>query len=425
MDLSLPRGIRDIPPEDQENHERVRQAFYEVARLFNFRLMEPAPLEHLSVLRAKSGSDIDEQIYAFKDKAGRDIGLRFDLTVGMTRYVAGRRDLKPPVKLASFGGVWRYDEPQHARYRWFHQWDVEVYGAITAEADAEVIDLSVRLFNILGLKKTSLKIGDRRVVEEFIRKRLGVESEEKVVDLMRALDKVEKKTEKELLQEYSGKGFPEEQVKDLLAFGRLKGTPSAVLGRLAEHKLQSGSDLELLADSLKSRGLKGFEFNLSVVRGIDYYTGIVFEVGDGERPDLGSLCGGGRYDLLPKVFGRPELAATGAAGGVDRTVLSLSGMSKAPRGLAYVAYASGEVMGDARRVIKELRDAGISTESSLTERSLSKQLQDASSAGARWAIIVGAKELEAGKYTLKDMEKRSEKLSGLQEIVSELRGVPA
>src|SRR5271157_213490 len=107
MDLSLPRGIRDIEPDEYDRHSRIRSAFDEVVRAYNFRSMEPAPLETLSVLRAKSGSQVDEQIYHFKDKAERDIGLRFDLTVGMTRYVAGKKGLRLPIKLASYGGVWR------------------------------------------------------------------------------------------------------------------------------------------------------------------------------------------------------------------------------------------------------------------------------------------------------------------------------
>ncbi len=141
--------------------------------------MEPGPLESLSVLRAKSGSQVDDQIYDFKDKADRDIGLRFDLTVGMTRNVSSKKGLKPPVKLASYGGVWRYDEPQHARYRWFYQWDVEIFGDQSVEADAEVMDLSYNLFKKVGLQDFSLEVGDRSVVEEYIRKSIGVTSEEK------------------------------------------------------------------------------------------------------------------------------------------------------------------------------------------------------------------------------------------------------
>src|SRR5271154_6746909 len=182
MDLSQPRGIRDIEPDEFDLHLKVRRAFEEVARAYNFRLMEPGPLESLSILRAKSGTQVDDQIYAFKDKAERDIGLRFDLTVGMTRNVTSKKGLKPPIKLASYGGVWRYDEPQHARYRWFYQWDIEVFG--DPSTDADVMDLSYNLFRKLGLTTVTLQVGDRRVVEEYVRKSLNVTSEEKLVEMM-------------------------------------------------------------------------------------------------------------------------------------------------------------------------------------------------------------------------------------------------
>src|SRR5271166_5395978 len=206
MDLSQPRGIRDIEPDEFDLHLKIRRAFEEVARSYNFKLMEPGPLESLSILRAKSGTQVDDEIYAFKDKADRDIGLRFDLTVGMTRNVSSKKGLKPPVKLASYGGVWRYDEPQHARYRWFYQWDVEIFGDPSVDSDAEVMDLSYNLFKRLGLGDVVLHVGDRRVVEEYIGKTLGVPSEEKALEMMRALDKVGKKTEEELLREYEAKG---------------------------------------------------------------------------------------------------------------------------------------------------------------------------------------------------------------------------
>ena len=212
MDLSQPRGIRDIEPEEFDLHLKVRRAFEEVARAYNFKLMEPGPLESLSVLRAKSGSQVDEQIYAFKDKADRDIGLRFDLTVGMTRNVSSKKGLKPPIKLASYGGVWRYDEPQHARYRWFYQWDVEIFGDQSVEADAEVMDLCYNLFRKVGLQDFSLEVGDRRVVEDYISKSMGVSSDDKLIEMMRALDKVQKKTEEELVEEYSRKGVSRESL---------------------------------------------------------------------------------------------------------------------------------------------------------------------------------------------------------------------
>ena len=324
LDLSLPRGIRDIEPEGHALHERIRNAFYEVARLYNFKMMAPAPLEHLSTLSAKSGQDIAEQIYAFKDKGGRDIGLRFDLTVGLTRYVSSRKDLKPPIKLACYGGVWRYEEPQYGRYRWFHQWDIEIFGLGGVEADAEVIDASYRILERAGLRDFVFQIGDRRVVEEFITKSLRVASKDKLIEMMRALDKVQKKPESELFKEYEAKGIKKEELLSLLQFGRLNGPPDKIVDRIDELHLDSVESLKEVWDSLRSRGVKDVEFNLSVVRGIDYYTAIVFETLDKKHPELGSLCSGGRYDLLPRIFGRPDLPATGAAGGVERIAMSMA-----------------------------------------------------------------------------------------------------
>ncbi len=370
--------------------------------------MEPAPLETLSVLRAKSGSQVDEQIYHFKDKADRDIGLRFDLTVGMTRYVTGMKGLKPPIKLASYGGVWRYDEPQHARYRWFYQWDVEIFGDPSIDADAEVMDLTYNLFRRLGLTNVTLEIGDRRVVEEYIRRRLNVASEEKLGEMMRALDKVSKKSEQELISEYEAMGIGSEDMQRLLAFGGTKGPPDQVLEKLGEDGLESIKGLAELRDSLKVRGIRNVEYNLSIVRGIDYYTGVVFEVVDGAHPDLGSLCGGGRYDVLPKIFGRPELAATGAAGGVERIALSLSQETRTETSV-FVAYTELALVTEAAAVLSSLRNAGVRSELGARGKGLSRQLEDAGSRGFSHAVIVGKKELETGTLTVKDLNQRREK----------------
>ena len=423
MDLSLPRGVSDIEPERFEHQARVRAAFEEVCRLYNFRVMEPASLEHLATLRVKSGEEIDKEIYAFKDKGGRDIGLRFDLTVGITRYVCSRKDLRLPAKFASFGGIWRYDEPQYGRYRWAHQWDLEVYGQPSVDADAEVLDASAAILSKVGLTDTTVKVGDRRVVEEFIRKELGVEEQSRLIELMRALDKVEKKTLTELRAEYTAKGFEAGQVERLLDFGKLRGTPDQVLGRASELHLSSAKELRELADVLDSRGLRNVEYNLSVVRGIDYYTGIVFEGADNRNPKLGSLFGGGRYDALPRLMGRPDLSATGAAGGIERTAMSLSETKKSGRTLAYVAVAGKGASSAALRAQRQLRDAGVPCEAALVPKSLSKQMEDAARVGASWVLVVGEKEVRAGGVTLRDMTSGKEELVPLEDAVRRvLRG---
>jgi histidyl-tRNA synthetase len=179
--LELPRGMRDLEAGEFANISYVRDKFFETARLFNFQLAEPSPLEMLTPLEAKGGAAISNEIYTFKDKGGRDVALRFDLTIGLTRYVAARRDLKMPAKLATFAGVWRYDEPQAGRYRYFHQWDLEVYGPFSQESDAEVIEFVSTFFKKLGLKVT-IEVNDRQVVEQYIKTKLGVTDGEKMME---------------------------------------------------------------------------------------------------------------------------------------------------------------------------------------------------------------------------------------------------
>ena len=420
MDLSLPRGVDDVEPERYARQDRVRRAFEQVSRLYNFRVMEPASLEHLNTLRAKSGEDVDKEIYSFKDKGGRDLGLRFDLTVGITRYVCSRKDLRLPVKLAATGGIWRYDEPQYGRYRWSHQWDLEVFGPPSVGADAEVIDASAAILRGSGLPDFIVKIGDRRVVEDYVKKRMGIHDQERVIELMRALDKVEKKAPEELRSEYAEKGFEGKQLDEVLAFGRLRGAPDEFLAKASELKLESVGELRILADDLDSRGLKNVEYNMSIVRGIDYYTGIVFEAADTKNPRLGSLFGGGRYDALPKIFGRPDLSATGAAGGIERTAMSLGEGEGVPVPIAYVALAGTPASSYALRVQKALRQAGVSCEAPLGPKSLSKQMEDASRLGVAWTLVVGEKEAKSESVTLRNMKTGKEELLPLSEALNQV-----
>lgn len=422
MDLSVPRGVDDIEPARYRLQSGVASAFDEVAKLYNFQLMEPASLEHLSILRAKSGSAIDNEIYGFKDKGGRDIGLRFDITVGITRYVCSRKDLKLPVKLAATGGIWRYDEPQYGRYRWSHQWDLEIFGPPSVAADAEVIDAASAVLNRVGLTDSTIKVGDRRVVEDFIRKQIGIGDESRLIELMRALDKVDKKSVEELVREYEGKGFQRKDVERLLEFGRLRGKPDLVLSEAEKLSLGSTDELRDLADMLDSRGLRRVEYNMSIVRGIDYYTGIVFEASDSKNPRLGSLFGGGRYDALPRIFGRPELSATGAAGGIERIAMSLASNALPPGLLVYVALAGTAAEGTAQEVASELRKNGVPCEVPLQRKALSKQLEEASRMGADWSVIIGEKEARAKGVTLRNMKDRSEELLSVADALKRIVG---
>jgi histidyl-tRNA synthetase len=422
--LELPRGVRDLDPQEYANIDYIRERFFEIARLFNFQLTEPSPLEILDTLEAKSGTAISNEIYAFKDKGGRDIALRFDLTIGLTRYVASRRDLKIPVKLASFAGVWRYDEPQAGRYRYFNQWDVEVYGPFTQESDAEVIEFIYRFFEALGLKAT-IEINDRQLLEQYIRKKLGISSQEAMIEMLHAVDKVPKKGAQSVLAEYKDKIEPS-KLQALIDLSSVKGSIDQVASKVEDiNGLDSWEQLVGLMDSLDARMVQGARINLGIVRGLDYYSGIVFEAFD-QSTDSGALVGGGRYNKLTEAFGRKDIGATGAAGGVERIVIALQKhdiLKQSARQLVYVANASDDLRAKTLELVSYLRTGGISVDYDMLGRALRKQLNDASNKGAEFVVIVAPNEIQAGQVILRSMNEGTESkyyVQGLKETISKM-----
>ncbi|MEO9364843.1 MULTISPECIES: histidine--tRNA ligase [Candidatus Nitrosocaldus] len=424
MRFELPRGMRDIEDEEYMLIEHARDRFIESARLFNFSMVEPSPIELLSTLEAKSGPMIADEIYAFKDKAGRDIALRFDLTVGITRYVAGRRDLKMPIKLAAFGPVWRYDEPQMGRYRWFHQWDVEIYDNFSIESDAEVIEFTKHYLNSLGIQ-ARIEVSDRRMLEGMIRRRLGIEDEHQVLEMLRAVDKLSKKSRDAILQEYASKGIDAERLRLLLDVAGLKGSLDDVLK--SDHLKGMDVDtsrLTALIDSLKARGVSDVVVNMSIVRGLDYYSSIVFEVFSG-KSNL-ALVGGGRYDILPEVFGRKDMGATGAAGGVERLILLLKDIHGEGDGLImhsknmasiFIAYADDGLRSKAVMLASDLRRKGVKSE--CIAASLKRQLDYASSKGYRFAAILTDRMGKEKMVTLRNMVDGSEKVIMIDKLLTD------
>jgi histidyl-tRNA synthetase len=396
--------MRDLGAEEFADIAYVREKFNETANAFNFKMMEPSPLEMLATLEAKGGAAISDEIYSFTDKGEREIALRFDLTIGLTRLVAQRRDLKMPTKLAAFAGVWRYDEPQAGRYRYFHQWDVEVYGPFSQEADAEVIEFVHSFFKRLGLKAV-IDINDRQFVEQFIRKKMGVSDSNLILEMFRAIDKVSKKGAQAVLDEYKDRIEPA-KLRPLINLSQLRGPADEIAGRSDVAEIEGWQKLVSLTDSLASRKVEDVQINLGIVRGLDYYSGIVFEVFE-PISDSGALVGGGRYDRLTDAFGRKDIGATGAAGGVERIVLALKRQgilksSEAP--LVYVAFASSEVKGKALELVSDLRAANVRTDYDVLGRALRRQLEDAASKGAVLAAIIGADDIDTGQVILRSMK---------------------
>ncbi len=415
--------MKDFDRDEMEKIEFVRQKFLETAKIFGFNLMEPSPIELLSVLEAKSGPSIKDEIYYFKDKGDREVALRFDFTVGLTRYVASQKTLKLPAKFSSFGGVWRYDEPQKGRYRFFHQWNIETFGNLNTEHDAEIIEFTSRFFDNLGLQNVVIDINHRKLVELYISQVFESNETTLLHDIFRAVDKIQKKSKNEILQEYKQKGYSSEKLLRILEFSNLKGTPSEIERNFDTSDLDGWDELFTLYDSLKDRGIDNIRINFGIVRGLDYYSGIVFEAFD-TTSDLGALVGGGRYDSLPSAFGRNDLGATGVAGGVERIILRLDA-----QGISYtmsgdtisVLYVNEELKPHAIQCASKLRKLGISTNIDLSNKPLKKQMEISSD--SKFCIIFAPKEFSEKQIVLRNMIDRTEKQIPIKELITNPKNI--
>ena len=410
--------MKDFEESEHANIEHIRSHFKQLSSLYGFSFMDPSPIELLSVLETKSGSAIRDEIYYFKDKGDREVALRFDFTVGLTRYAAAQKSMKLPAKISSFGGVFRYDEPQKGRYRYFHQWDIEIYGKATLESESEVIELTSRLFDSLLLKNITIDINHRNLVESYINKIFDSKESKLVADILRAVDKIAKKSKDEILKEFKDR-YETEKLEKILEFSQIKGTISEVEKAFDTTQLESWDELKLLVDSLENRGVSNVRINFGIVRGLDYYSGVVFEVFD-KNSTLGALAGGGRYDSLTKAFGREDIGATGVAGGVERIILTMQEQGIIPevtQNRVAVLYINDEMQKVAMSITSLLRLANIPTDIDLAGRTLKKQMEIATN--ARFSIIVGPQELEQGNVVLHDMINGTEGTISLEKLTED------
>ncbi len=415
--------MKDFEGEENTNIEHVRSHFKKLSNLYGFSFMDPSPIELLSTLETKSGPGIRDEIYYFKDKGDREVALRFDFTMGLTRYATAQKSMKLPAKISAFGGVFRYDEPQKGRYRYFHQWDIEIYGKASLESEAEIIEITSRLFDSLLLKDITIDINHRNLVESYINKVFDSKEPQLVADILRAVDKIAKKSKEQILKEFQEKGYATEKLEKILEFSQIKGSIADVEKAFDVSQLESWDELKQLIDSLENRGVSNVRINFGIVRGLDYYSGIVFEIFD-KNSTLGALAGGGRYDTLTKAFNREDIGATGVAGGVERIILTMQEqkiISELKQNRVAVLYINEEMQKVAHSITSLLRLNNIPTDIDLAGRNIKKQMDIATN--AKFAIIVGPQELENGNVVLKDMVNGTEGTISLEKLTEDPKSI--
>lgn len=424
------KGTRDLLPEDMVKRRWVFERMREVFEVYGFKEILTPTFEYTKLFQLRSGEEVVKQLYAFKDKGGRDISLRPDLTSSVARLFVNKFQNAPkPVKWYYITNMFRYEEPQSGRLREFWQAGVELIGSANIEADAEVIALMIESYLATGLKEFTVNIGDRVLLDEFA-KMLGVEDD---IGLMRLIDKKDKMTREEFIKSLKDFGLNDEAVEKVLSLIELKGKPDEILpkayelfrGDKAKEELKK---IEELFELLKAYGFYDYALiDLGIARGFDYYTSIVFEAIAENDLGIGSIGGGGRYDNLIEVFGGKPTPATGFAIGIERLIPILESKGLLPSfrlsSDVLVVYIGKEfeVKAKAIEITQALRKAGIKAEYDLQGRKLRKALEYADKLEIPLVIMIGKRDLAEGKATMRDMATGEQKSVPIEKIVEEVR----
>ena len=409
MKFQKVKGMEDLYPEDYAIWLAIAEKLRVVARRFGFQEVDMPAVETMKTLAAKSGEEIKEQIFVFEKKGGEELGLRFDLTVPITRmFVAKQFDLPKPVKWFAVQKMWRYEAPQKGRLREFSQLSAELFGSNKPEADAECINLMIALFEALGLtsKDFFIKINNRKLLEglllDFLPKS-KLEAVERVIDKWTKISEEEFDTELNKLKIDATKRA---QIKHVVEFN---GDPEKVLSELPKHFTLKGmaaegaKELQALVKFVPKNYLK---LDLSVARGLAYYTGNVYECFDKEEK-FRALAGGGRYNDLVGLFGGSPAPATGFAIGFATLQLLLKEKKLLPKPDIspdyYIAPVNEDMIPKAVEIASKLRKKAV-VDIDLQRRKLSKQFEFADSIGAKKVVIVGPKDIKEDKVTVRDMK---------------------
>ncbi|MCB9908364.1 MAG: histidine--tRNA ligase [Planctomycetes bacterium] len=409
------KGFRDYLPEAAGPREALLAIARKVYRSFGFRPIDTPALEYTEILLGKGGEETDKQLYRFEDHGGRDVGLRFDLTVPLARFVAQHAgELGMPFKRYHMGSVWRGENTQRGRYREFLQCDFDTIGTESLVSDVETLLVVHTLFDQIGLSACTLRVNHRGVLAGVL-ENAGVGAEQGPA-VLRALDKLDKIGPEKVAEEMQASaGVDASQAQHILALPAIVGDRRAVLDRVTT--LIAGSEsgeaglaiLRGVDEGLRAAGVPegALRFDLSIARGLDYYTGIVVETFLDALPGIGSCCSGGRYDDLASLYTKQRLPGVGASLGVDRLLAALEELKLsvpgAPKGGVFLAFFDAQRGTDYLALAQRLRAGGVTVELYPEPKKLGQQLKYADRRGLRLAIIIGDAEWQAGTAQVKDL----------------------
>ncbi len=442
---SIPKGTRDFSPEEMMRRTHIFDTIKGVFRLFGYAPLETPSMENLSTLLGKYGDEGDKLLFKIlnsgdygaklSDEELRQAskicekGLRYDLTVPFARYVVQHQnEIVFPFKRYQIQPVWRADRPQKGRYREFYQCDVDVIGSKSLLSEVELVDIVARVFSKLGISVT-LKMNNRKILYGIAE---SIGHADKMMDITVAIDKLDKIGLDNVKSELRERGIDDEAINKLQPILELSGTNDEKLETLSN--VIGGSETGILGIEEMRTIFAGVakagialtpELDLSLARGLNYYTGAIFEVKANDF-QIGSISGGGRYDDLTGIFGMPGMSGVGISFGADRIYDVMLGLNLFPEELACSTKVFFVNLGKAEEeaampIISQLRDNGIATEIYPESAKMKKQMEYANRRGIPYVVIIGSNELERGVATVKNMRSGEQMEVSLNDITSVLQ----
>jgi histidyl-tRNA synthetase len=424
------KGFRDYLPAAMMPREWLMETARQVYRSYGFSPIDTPALEYLEILTGKGSDETDKQLYQFKDHGGRDVGLRFDLTVPLARFAAQHiNELGVPFKRYHLGTVWRGENTQRGRYREFMQCDFDTIGTTSLVADIETALVIHDLFRAIGIEQFTIQVNNRMVLSGLL-ERLNLA--DKATPILRALDKLAKiGPEKVAAEMVATAGTTADHAASVLQLVEVRGTNESILSQL--DKLVAGSakgeegvgKLRDLVAAVTAAGVAEgrLAINPSIARGLDYYTGTIFETFLDELPGIGSVCSGGRYDNLAGLYTKQQLPGIGASLGLDRLLAGLEELGRLEKtstpAAVFIPLFEAVRLHDYLKIAAQLRAAGLGVEIFPEPKKLGDQLKYADRRGFKLALIAGEQEFAAGQVQVKNLANRTSVTLSLDEKLAD------
>ena len=440
---TLPKGTRDFGPGEMKKREYLFKIFKDTFSLYGFNALETPSMENINVLNGKYGEEGDKLIFRILDSGDfiKDVdnieskdsnnlrkeiskkGLRYDLTVPFARYVSMNRDkITLPFKRYQIQNVWRADRPQKGRFREFYQCDVDYIGTKSIVCEAEIIDLVYSIFEKLKIQDFSVKLNNRKVLFGIVETLSLQDNFDKICII---IDKIDKIGKDKFAEELKNIDLSKSQIEKLNSVLFFDGSNDDKIKFLKDFLSKSSTGLEGINEIENLTTLsKEFIFDINLARGLSYYTSSIFEVILDEK-NIGSLCGGGRYDDLTEIFGYKDISGIGISFGIERIYEIMKERNLFPDSInkkdtVLVCSMSEKYLDDSLRISSILRNNNISTDLYPDNPKLKKQLQYANNNDIPYVIIIGEDEVTSKLFTLKDMETGSQEKLGIDEIISKV-----